>query len=59
MSLNRKQKKQLEAARNRQRKLQQMLTAARQQPDEPDEISRLEQQMATLQAEIDRIKVGS
>ena len=59
MGLNRKQKKRLEAARKRQQKLQQMLTAARQQPDEPNEVSSLEQQMATLRAEIDRIKAGS
>ena len=56
MGLNRKQKKQVEAARNRIQKLQQLLSAARQQPDDPHEVPRLEQEIADQEAEIRAIR---
>ena len=56
MGLNKKQKKQIEAARKKQQKLQTMLTAAKQQPDDPSEVPRIEKEIADLQAEIEKIK---
>ena len=54
MALNKKQKKQIEAARKKIQKNQQLLTAAKNQPDEPGEIDRLRQEIADLEAEIEK-----
>ncbi|MBL8815830.1 MAG: hypothetical protein JNL58_07345 [Planctomyces sp.] len=56
MTLDKKQKKQIDAVKNKIKGLQQLLTAARKQPDDPAEIPKLEKQIAALQAEIDKIK---
>ena len=56
MSLNKKQKKQIDALKNKVNGLQQLLRAARNQPDDPAEIPRLEKQIADLQTEIEKIK---
>ncbi|MCA9018459.1 MAG: hypothetical protein KDA91_01190 [Planctomycetaceae bacterium] len=56
MSLNKKQKKQIDALKNKINGLQQLLRAARNQPDDPAEIPRLEKQIADLQTEIEKIK---
>lgn len=56
MSLNKKQKKQIEAFRNKIQKAQQLLNAARNQPDDPADIPRLEKEVADLQAEIEKIR---
>lgn len=56
MTLNKKQKKQIEAAKNKIQRLQQLLSAARNQPDDPAEAPKLEKQIAQLQAEIEKIK---
>ncbi len=56
MSLNKKQQKQIEAAKNKIQRLQTLLNAARKQPDDPQEIPRLEKQIAELNAEIEKIK---
>lgn len=56
MSLNKKQQKQIEAAKNKIQRLQTLLSAARKQPDDPQEIPRLEKQIAELNAEIEKIK---
>lgn len=58
MALNKKQKKQIEAAKNKIQRLQQLLNAARSQPDDPEDIPRLEAQIAELQAEIEKIRHG-
>lgn len=58
MGLNKKQKKQIEAAKNKLSKLRQLLQNARKQPDDPAEIPRLEGEIAALEAEIDKIKNG-
>ena len=58
MSLNRKQKKQIEAAKNRMQRLQHLLSAAKNQPDDPDEIPRLEAQIAEVRQEIEKIRNG-
>ena len=47
MTMNKKQKKQIEAARNKITALKQQLAGAKQQPDDPREIPRLEQAIAT------------
>lgn len=56
MALNKKQKKQIEALKNKLQKTQQLLSAARNQPDDPADVPRLEAEVASLQAEIDKIK---
>ena len=56
MSLNKKQKKQLDVERKKIAKLQQLLSAARQQTDEPDEIARLESEIAACRERIDAIQ---
>lgn len=56
MSLNKKQQKQTEAAKNKIQRLRKLLKAARNQPDDPQEIPRLEKQIADLNAEIEKIR---
>ena len=56
MALNKKQKKQIDALKNKMQKTQQLLTAARNQPDDPADVPRLEKEIAGMQAEIDKIK---
>ena len=58
MALNKKQKKQIEAAKNKILRVRQLLNAARKQPDDPDDIPRLEAQIAQLEAEIEKIRNG-
>ncbi|MCH2210925.1 MAG: hypothetical protein MK110_06455 [Fuerstiella sp.] len=58
MALNKKQKKQIEAAKNKIQRVQQLLNAARQQPDDPEDIPRMEAQIAELQEEIKKIRNG-
>jgi len=52
MSLNKKQKKHLELARIKLRKLQQLLAAAKKQNDDPAEIPKLEAEIAAVEREI-------
>ena len=56
MALNKKQQKQIEAAKNKIQRLRELLKAARNQPDDPQEIPRLEKQIADLNAEIEKIR---
>ncbi|MEZ6127697.1 MAG: hypothetical protein R3C59_03385 [Planctomycetaceae bacterium] len=56
MTLNKKQKKQIEALKNKMQRAQQLLTAARNQPDDPADVPRLEKEVAGYQAEIDKIR---
>ena len=56
MALNRKQKKQIDAVKGKIQKLQQLLNAARAQPDDPAEIPQLEAKIAALQEEIEKIR---
>mgnify|MGYP000371487940 CR=1 FL=1 len=58
MALNKKQKKQIEAFKNKIQKAQQLLSAARNQPDDPADVPRLEKEIADYQSEIDKIKNG-
>jgi hypothetical protein len=54
--VNKKQQKQIDAAKNKIQRLQQLLNAARKQPDDPREIPLLEKQIAELNAEIEKIR---
>ena len=56
MGLNKKQKKQIDVLRKKQQKLQQLISAAKQQPDDPAEVPRLQGDMAVIEAEIEKIK---
>ncbi len=56
MGLDKKQKKQLEAAKNKLVKLRQQLAGARQQNDDPAEIPRLQQEIATVEQQIHVLK---
>ncbi|MEZ6126758.1 MAG: hypothetical protein R3C49_26875 [Planctomycetaceae bacterium] len=58
MTLNKKQKKQIDALKNKLQKVQQLLNAARNQPDDPADVPRLEKEVAALQAEIEKVKAG-
>jgi hypothetical protein len=54
--MDKKAKKKSEVLRQRLLKLQQQLAGAKQQPDEPGDISRLEKEIAAVQAEITKLK---
>lgn len=56
--MDKKSKKRIDVLRKRIIKLQQLLGAEKQQPDEPDEITRLENEIAACHAEIDKLKAG-
>lgn len=56
MALNKKQQKQIEAAKNKIQRLRQLLNAAKNQPDDPSEAPRLEKEIAALNAEIEKIR---
>lgn len=56
MALNKKQQKQIEAAKNKITRLRGLLNAAKNQPDDPREIPKLEKEIADLNAEIERIR---
>jgi archaellum component FlaC len=49
MSPTKKQKKQIEANRNKLAKLRQMLAGAKQQLDDPSEVERLETEIAGIE----------
>ncbi len=56
MSLNKKQKKQLEIARKKLTKLRQQLAGAKRQLDDLDEVTRLEQQIALIEEQVKKIQ---
>ncbi len=58
MGLNKKQKKQLDVERKKILKLQQQLTGAKQQTDEPEEVTRIEGEIAACQERIEKIQQG-
>lgn len=55
MALDKKHKKQLDAAKTRMQKLRQLLAGARDQPDDPEEISRLKREIADLEAQMKKL----
>ena len=56
MALNKKQQKQIDAAKNKIQRLRTLLNAAKNQPDDPKEIPQLEKQIADLNTEIEKIR---
>lgn len=58
MALDKKQKKLIEPARKRIQQLQLRLAGARKQPDDPGEITRLEQEIAAEEEKIRKIQQG-
>ena len=56
--MDKKSKKRLEVLRQKQDKAQQLLTAAKKQTDEPDEIANLEAQIEAFKAEIAQLKAS-
>ena len=55
MALDKKQKKQLEAAKTRMQNLRQLLAGATDQPDDPEEIARLKREIAVVEAQIHKL----
>lgn len=58
MALNKKQKKQLDAAKTKLVRLQQLLAAEKQQSDDPEEAPRLQAEIAGIEAQIKKIREG-
>ena len=58
MALNKKQKKQMEAARKKQFQLRQQLAGAKKQLDDPAEVERLQKELEAIDAEIEKIQQG-
>ena len=58
MGLSKKQKKQIEVARKKLLTLQQLRSAARAQPDDPQELPRIESEIAAVEAQIKKIQQG-
>jgi hypothetical protein len=54
--MDKKVKKKQDVLRHRLQKLQQQLSGARKQMDDPDEVKRLEQDVATTEAELEKLK---
>jgi hypothetical protein len=54
--MDKKAKKKHDVLRLRLQKLQQQLSGARKQMDDPEEVRRLEQEVATTQMELDKLK---
>jgi hypothetical protein len=54
--MDRKQKKRIEVLQQKIAKLQKLLAAAKQQPDDPAEPARLEQELAAAHAELNKVK---
>jgi hypothetical protein len=56
MTLNKKQKKQLDVDHSKLKQLQLRLAGAKKQMDEPDEVLRLQREIDATQARIDKLK---
>ncbi|EDL60671.1 hypothetical protein PM8797T_11484 [Gimesia maris DSM 8797] len=59
MSLNKKQKKQIDVARQKIQKLRQRLTGAKEQMDDPQEVKYLEQEIAVQEDLIKKVQEAS
>lgn len=53
--MDKKAKKKQDVLRQRLQKLQQQLAGARKQMDDPDEVARLEKDIASAKAELDKL----
>ena len=58
MSINKKQKKQIDVAHKKMAQLRLQLSGAKKQQDEPDEIIRLEREIATLTTQLEKLQEG-
>jgi hypothetical protein len=56
--MDKKAKKKLELLHQRLQQLRQRLAGAKKQPDEPGEVERLQKEIATLEAEAERLKAS-
>ncbi|MCA8983709.1 MAG: hypothetical protein KDA76_08105 [Planctomycetaceae bacterium] len=56
MSQNKKQKKQIEVHRQKITKLRQQLAGAKQQMDDPQDVVRLQQEIAQHEAAVEKLK---
>ena len=56
--MDKKAKKRIEVLRKRQEKCRQQLAGAKAQTDDPDEITKLENEISEIQAEIEKLKKG-
>ncbi|MBL6831607.1 MAG: hypothetical protein ISQ70_09325 [Pirellulales bacterium] len=54
--MDKKQKKRMEVVQQKIQKLQQLLSAAKKQPDDPAEIPRIEGELAALHEELGKLK---
>lgn len=54
--MDKKQKKRMEVIQQKIQKMQQLLSAAKKQPDDPAEIPRLEAELAALHEELGKLK---
>jgi len=54
--MDKKAKKKQDVLRQRVQKLQQQLAGARKQMDDPDEVNRLEKELAAATGELDKLK---
>lgn len=54
--MDKKEKKRMEVLHQKIAKLQQQLAGAKQQPDDPAEVPRLEKELAAAHAELSRLK---
>lgn len=54
--MDKKQKKRLDVLQQRLQKLRVLLVAAKQQPDDPADIPRLEQEIAAAESELKKLK---
>ncbi len=54
--MDKKAKKKLEVLRKKSQNLQQQIAGAKQQTDEPDEVEKLEKELADIKAEIEKLK---
>lgn len=56
MSLNKKQKKQIDVAHKKLAQLRLQLSGATKQRDEPDEVTRLEKEIAAVTAQLEKLQ---
>ena len=56
--MDKKAKKKVEVLRKRIQKMEQQLSGARQQDDEPGEVEKLETEISEAKAEIERLKTS-
>jgi chromosome segregation ATPase len=57
--MDKKVKKKIEVLRERLKRLQQQLTGAKKQPDDLPELERLTREVASVEAELERLKTGA